>query len=152
MFTIAPQIQAFLDFSSGRIRIFPGQSRIKRWVGRGVMKFCQLTARKVANAKKRGHLCDGAGLYLQVSKSGSQSWVFRFDFGGRRREMGLGSSRVVSLKQARQLAREAREHLLRGDDPIQLRNAKRDKIRAEVSSRLSFRAALDGCLAACSSE
>ena len=37
------------------------------------------------------------GLYLQVSKSGSRSWVFRFDFGGQRREMGLGSARVVSL-------------------------------------------------------
>jgi integrase len=116
------------------------------------MKFCQLTTRKVAAAKKPGHYSDGAGLYLQVSKPGTRSWVFRFDLGGKRREMGLGSAELVSLKQARQLAREAREHLLRGDDPIALRQAKIDKVKADEAKRLTFKEALDGCLAARSSE
>src|SRR5262249_19571623 len=106
------------------------------------MKFCQLTTRQVAAARKPGYLADGSGLYLQIARGGTKAWVFRYALGGRRREMGLGSARVVTLKQARQLAREAREHLLRGDDPIALRHAKRDQIKAEAAKRITFRQAL----------
>jgi len=116
------------------------------------MKFCQLTTRKVDAAKRPGYHSDGAGLYLQIAKGGTKAWVFRYAIGGKRREMGLGSARVVTLKQARQLAREAREHLLRADDPIALRQTKRDKVRADAAKRMTFREALDGCLAARSSE
>ena len=42
-------------------------------------------------ALKRGYYADGGGLYLQVSATGSKSWVFRYRgrAGGRLREMGL---------------------------------------------------------------
>ena len=50
----------------------------------------RLKALLVSRAKRRGYLCDGGGLYLQVSASGSRSWVFRFRDAGRLREMGLG--------------------------------------------------------------
>ena len=42
------------------------------------------------NLKSEYH-CDGDGLYLQVSPTGSKSWVFRFTLRGQSREMGLGS-------------------------------------------------------------
>src|SRR5262245_27913148 len=105
------------------------------------MKSCQLTTRKVAAAKKPGYLSDGCGLYLQITKATTKkggvtrAWVYRYSFGGRRREMGLGGEGGVSLKQARELAREARAHVLRGDDPIAIRQAKKDKINAEVAKR-----------------
>jgi hypothetical protein len=98
------------------------------------MKTCQLTVRKVATATKRGYYSDGCGLYLQVSKYGTQNWVFRYTIGGRAREMGLGSTKTVGLKLARELAREYREQLMRGNDPIELRKAKR--VAAQVQEKL----------------
>jgi len=53
-------------------------------------KIGKLTSLTVSRTKKRGYLSDGGGLYLQVSPSGSRSWVFRFRDAGRLREMGLG--------------------------------------------------------------
>jgi hypothetical protein len=43
---------------------------------------------------------DGGSLWLQVA-SGGRSWLFRYRFGGRQREMGLGSVREVPLAEAR---------------------------------------------------
>ena len=34
---------------------------------------------------------DGAGLWLQVSRGGTKSWVFRYELDGWAREMGLGN-------------------------------------------------------------
>ena len=50
----------------------------------------RLTALAVSRAKHHGYRADGGGLYLQISASGSKSWVFRFREGSRLREMGLG--------------------------------------------------------------
>jgi hypothetical protein len=38
----------------------------------------KLTALKVAREKRPGLYGDGGGLYLQISKRGSKSWIFRF--------------------------------------------------------------------------
>ena len=51
----------------------------------------RLSARAVDTVKKPGLLADGGGLYLQVSKSGAKSWLYKFMLNGRSREMGLGS-------------------------------------------------------------
>jgi Arm DNA-binding domain len=51
----------------------------------------RLSAVTGAMSKGAGMYADGGGLYLQVSNSGSKSWVFRFRFQGRRRDMGLGA-------------------------------------------------------------
>jgi hypothetical protein len=74
----------------------------------------RLSAVKVAAAKAKGLYADGAGLYLQVSGSGSKSWIFRFKLGGRTRDMGLGSLQDVTLAQAREKAAEARQQRQRG--------------------------------------
>ena len=58
----------------------------------------------VARAKTPGYIHDGGGLYLQVARAGSRSWVFRFSLGGKRREMGLGPYPGVSLAAARKSA------------------------------------------------
>src|SRR4051795_5053545 len=47
---------------------------------------------------------DGHGLYLRVSDTGTRSWIFRFTLGGKTRDMGLGSTNVVSLAAARKRA------------------------------------------------
>jgi hypothetical protein len=38
----------------------------------------KLSALKVAREKRPGDYGDGGGLYLQVTKQGSKSWIFRF--------------------------------------------------------------------------
>ena len=64
----------------------------------------------------KSELCaDGGGLYLQVteSKTGSKepvtpkynkSWIFRYRRTRRERDMGLGSLKTVSLREAREAA------------------------------------------------
>jgi integrase len=70
-------------------------------------------------------LYDGGGLYLNVAKGGSRSWIFRYMLAGKSREVGLGSFRKVGLKAARQKAAQYRELLGQGIDPKQQRDADR---------------------------
>ena len=89
-----------------------------------------LTAREVTAIKVPGRYADGAGLYLQVSpkvKSDSvtKSWLFRFTFNGKPKQMGLGSLNTVSLAEARGIALECRKLVQAGIDPITKRQAAR---------------------------
>ncbi len=105
------------------------------------MKNNLLNTRRIAATKKRGYYADGSNLYLQVSEYGTKCWVFRYTRGGRVRDMGLGGYPGITLAQARRLAGECREHLQRGDDPLELRRAKRDQSRAESLVNMTFREA-----------
>ena len=78
----------------------------------------RLTDRIIRNFEKPGYHADGGGLYLQVAKSGSKSWVYRFTLKGRTRDMGLGSIRSVTLAEARTAAAESRLLVAKGVDPI----------------------------------
>lgn len=79
-----------------------------------------LTEMKIKYAKP-GYWLDADGLYLQVSKSGAKSWIYRYQLNGRRREMGLGSAELVNAKDARRRASEARRLLLDKIDPVEHR-------------------------------
>ncbi|WP_354668952.1 Arm DNA-binding domain-containing protein [Caulobacter sp. RL271] len=57
---------------------------------------------------------DGGGLHLQVTGAGGRSWVFRFWIAGRERRMGLGSLKAVTLAEAREAARQARQLRFQG--------------------------------------
>ena len=81
----------------------------------------KISARKVAVLTKPGRHSDGGGLYLNVTETGAKSWLFMYKVAGRRREMGLGSARDVPFARARELASEARQHLVAGRDPLQMR-------------------------------
>ena len=83
-----------------------------------------LTAAKVKSLNETGRYADGDGLYLQVSKWGSKSWIFRYTFGEKRIEMGLGSLRNVPLKEARELAENCRRELKSGMNPKLTRDAR----------------------------
>lgn len=50
---------------------------------------------------KPGYHNDGNGLYLSVTARGSKSWVFRFRWEGKLKEMGLGPYPSISLDTAR---------------------------------------------------
>jgi integrase len=81
----------------------------------GMRSLNKLTARFVSHASK-GRYADGGGLYLFVSESGSSSWVFRYRLNGKRRDIGLGSAKSVSLSLARRLSAEYREKVALGKD------------------------------------
>ena len=67
---------------------------------------------------------DGRNLYLNVTKTGQMSWVYMWDYNGKRREMGLGSftgagkAARVTLAQARLAADAVRFRLSKGEDPF----------------------------------
>src|SRR5262249_52355560 len=101
---------------------------------------------QVAKHKARGLLSDGGGLYLQVAKDGSKSWVFRFrrlgsgtsPGGPRDRYMGLGPVGTVGLDEARAKARECRLLLLDGVDPIEHRKAELAAKAVERAKAMTF--------------
>jgi integrase len=109
---------------------------VGRAVGSRVSK--RLTQLAIKAAKKPGYYHDGDGLYLQVSSSSSTSWVQRYTFNGRAREMGLGSTRDWTLPEAREQARKNRQLLQAGIDPAQHRQAERERQRAASAQRRSF--------------
>jgi integrase len=78
----------------------------------------KLTAIVVERQNKPGRHSDGGGLYLNVSKSGTKSWLFMWVRRGKRREMGLGPYPAVSLKVARDKANDCRRIIAEGRDPI----------------------------------
>ena len=87
-----------------------------------------LTATKVKNIKKAGRYTDLNGLALLVTKTISKSWVYRYQIGGKRRDMGLGKYPAISLAQARELRDDASKLIASGIDPIDHRNTKKDSI------------------------
>jgi integrase len=98
-----------------------------------------LRVRKLAAASLRrlpaGMHGDGSGLWLQVTRSGVRSWIFRFTLFGRAREAGLGSLKTVSLEEAREAALQCRKLLRDGRDPIEERRSRIAAARAAAARR-----------------
>lgn len=79
-----------------------------------------------------------AGLLIQVTPSGAKSWIYRTTVGGKRRNIGLGGFPDVTLAGAREKAREYREMIERGIDPIEQRQAARQSLIVEQGKSLTF--------------
>ncbi len=88
------------------------------------------------------------GLYLQITPKGGKSWVLRTTVGERRTDIGLGSFPSVTLAQAREKAREARDKIERGIDPIAERRAAKDSLIAARRKRMTFADAVEKALVA----
>lgn len=97
----------------------------------------RLTALDVKQAKHRGLYNDGGGLYLQVAVNGSRSWIFRYGAQGRY-HLGLGPLHTFTLAEAREKARQCRQQLLDGVDPIATRRARKAAARAEAAKSITF--------------
>ena len=65
-----------------------------------------------------GHHIDGNGLYLYVQPTGARSWIQRLVIRGKRCELGLGSTALVSLAEAREKAVTNRKLARSGGDPL----------------------------------
>ena len=112
-----------------------------------------LTVKQVESEKRDGYYADGAcpGLNLQVVQGQgriTRSWLFRYTSPTtkKRREFGLGSTRVRSLADARRLATDLRLQILNGYDPKDERDKQRAAAVAERAHRITFDEAVSKCL------
>ena len=84
-----------------------------------------LTAVAVKYVKTPGRHWDGNGLYLVVDESGARRWLLRIYVQGRRRDIGLGSARLVPLVTAREIAIEMHRVARDDGDPLAERRKRR---------------------------
>ncbi|MBT5434750.1 MAG: integrase arm-type DNA-binding domain-containing protein [Rhodospirillaceae bacterium] len=94
-----------------------------------------LSAVQVKNLKKAGKYADGNGLYLIVDPSGAKRWMFRTVVQARksprnrtgRIDMWLGSTQLVQLAEAREIALRYRKIAREGGDPVALKRTEKER-------------------------
>ena len=84
-----------------------------------------------------------AGLRLQVTPTNATSWLLITTVAGKVRQIGLGGYPDVTLAQARDLAREMRDKIGRGIDPVEERKAAKAALFAAQKRGLTFDAAVE---------
>lgn len=78
----------------------------------------KLTATGAKALTAPGRYSDGDGLELLIGRSGAKSWVVRIQKDGKRRDIGAGSFKKVSLADARKRAEKIRAMIEAGIDPV----------------------------------
>ncbi|MDQ7776314.1 MAG: integrase arm-type DNA-binding domain-containing protein [Paracoccus aminovorans] len=87
-----------------------------------------------------------SGLMLQVTPNNGRTWLLRVTVGSKRREIGLGGFPDVTLAQARERARELKEQIYRGIDPVEERKTMRAALVAAQRRGLTFSDAVEKSL------
>ncbi|MDP2780953.1 integrase arm-type DNA-binding domain-containing protein [Devosia sp.] len=90
-------------------------------MGKLTDKAIQAAAAKVKDYK----LTDGDGLYLLVKVNGTKSWRMKYRIGGKEKCLTIGPYPLRSLKDARQIAFEARKTIADGQDPSAIKQAEK---------------------------
>lgn len=89
-------------------------------------KAAPLTDSAIKTAKPKTapyKLSDGEGMYLEITTNGSKLWRMKYRFDGKEKRLSFGAYPAVSLAQARQQRKEARQLLADGQDPGEHRKA-----------------------------
>jgi integrase len=107
----------------------------------------ELSAAEVRRLTEPGRYPVGgaAGLLMQVTPNGARSWLLRIKVGDKRRDFGLGGFPDVTLAGARDKARELRERIAAGVDPVAERQRLRAEIRAAQAKAITFEEAAHRC-------
>jgi hypothetical protein len=92
------------------------QSRVWGLIGAGIVG--NLSALKIKSLKEPGRYSDGDGLLLDLKGPGRGHWMVRVQYGGKRRDIGLGSLEHIGLADARAAAGEIRKQARGGLDPL----------------------------------
>ncbi|MFC4593955.1 tyrosine-type recombinase/integrase [Sphingobium tyrosinilyticum] len=101
----------------------------------GVHREKRLTAATIRTLTKSGLHADGNGLYLKVDSNGSKRWIQRIVINGKRRDVGLGSTALVSLAEAREAAIENKKAARAGTDPIAAKRAAQAVLTFEEAAK-----------------
>ncbi len=88
----------------------------------------KLTAVKVRSLTEPGRYADGDGLFLELNGKASGRWLLRIQANGKRRDIGLGSLKAVSLADAREAASIVRRKIALGIDPVAERKQERQTV------------------------
>ncbi len=88
----------------------------------------KLTAVKIRSLTEPGRYSDGDGLFLEINGKGAASWILRVQNNGKRQDIGLGSTKSVSLKDARDAAFATRQKIAQGINPVAERKQERQAI------------------------
>ncbi len=99
----------------------------------------KFTDRELKKLVKTGRYADGEGLYIQVSRFGTRSWIYRYSRDGKERQKGLGAYPKVSLKKARQLRDKYADMLIDGLDPIEVAQSHRTELKQAREKKRSFK-------------
>lgn len=91
------------------------------------------------------HAAGGVPGLLLVVRGEARSWVLRHTWGERRRDLGLGGYPALLVEDARRRAREAREQIAQGVDPVEARKARRAALVAEQHRLMTFAEAARRC-------
>jgi len=75
---------------------------------------------------------DGGGLFLQISKSDSKIWKFRFNFENKRPTITIGKYPAITLSRARELREQYKKDITNGINPINERQVKKEIIKDET--------------------
>ncbi|MCA3781418.1 MAG: tyrosine-type recombinase/integrase [Burkholderia sp.] len=98
-----------------------------------------LTDVQCRSAKPRSQpykLRDEKGLYLEVKPTGSKTWRYRFELFGKESIFTIGEYPSVTLLDARDARRAARELVKQGKSPVQERQLER--IKRQHESQITF--------------
>lgn len=108
----------------------------------------ELSAIEVKRMNQPGfHAVGGvSGLHLRINDGEGKSWILRTLVKGKRRDIGLGGFPDVPLVEARNLARESKESIRAGADPVEERIAARRRAKVEILQGLTFSEAVNDYL------
>ena len=87
----------------------------------------KLTDAKLRTLTEPGKHFDGGGLYLELTAAGSRYWRLKYRIAGKEKRLALGVYPAVSLKEARDLASQARQVIQAGEDLAEQRKAAKAK-------------------------
>ena len=103
-------------------------------------KAAELSAKQVRDLKEVGtHAVGGvSGLLLQIKSPQAKSWVLRTKIGDRRCHIGLGGFPDVSLADARERARQLKDKIKQGIDPLAEKKASKLALMQAQARAVSF--------------
>lgn len=84
-----------------------------------------------------------SGLLLKVTSSGSRQWILRAKIGNKRPDIGLGPYPEIPLAQAREKAREMKDKIRAGLDPLEEKRSLKRSLLTEQISTLTFQKAME---------
>ena len=99
----------------------------------------KLTVAKIKNLTKRGLYGDGGGLYLQITKEGNKSWIFRYTVAGKQKNHGLGALHTINLAEARDTAHACRKLRFSGLDPIAEKRKRIASAKLDAANTITFK-------------
>ena len=95
----------------------------------------RLSALFIKKISEPGKYGDGYGLYLVVAKSGAKRWEQRITINGKRHDLGLGSTSLISLEEVREIAIRNKRMIKNGGNPLKEKRAQqaKDKSLKEIA-------------------